>query len=111
MTKKEFAELPYNKRCWLLTKTYFAKCTDKDVFLKGKPTRDFFIVRSFFMKQEPHYINQLWNYLGTIEFKPLSLTDLFRLADVHNKNLVLQSNKNQTANSYNKVDLNSWLRS
>ena len=50
MTAQNFIDKDFKKKAWTLAMMYFKKCTTNGAFHNGKPSSEFFKVRSFFMQ-------------------------------------------------------------
>ena len=55
--------MTYAKKLQQTTLLYIRKCTNEQAFQGGKPSRQFWLTRGFFYKQDPDIVNIVFDYL------------------------------------------------
>jgi hypothetical protein len=105
----DFEQQEPKKKAWTLAMQYFKKCTKNGAFKNNKPTSEFFKVRSFFMQIDENSMLKLHKYMNSLEYKEMSLTDLFIKANELNAVQFAKANTNKTVRERKQFDINKWL--
>lgn len=105
----DFEQQEPKKKAWTLAMQYFKKCTKNGAFKNNKPTSEFFKVRSFFMQIDENSMLKLHKYMNSLEYKEMSLTDLFIKANELNALQFAKANTNKTVRERKQFDINKWL--
>ena len=105
----DFEKQEPKKKAWTLAMQYFKKCTKNGAFKNNKPTSEFFKVRSFFMQIDENSMLKLHKYMNSLEYKEMSLTDLFIKANELNAVQFAKANTNTTVRERKQFDIKKWL--
>lgn len=105
----DFEKQEPKKKAWTLAMQYFKKCTKNGAFKNNKPTSEFFKVRSFFMQIDENSMLKLHKYMNSLEYKEMSLTDLFIQANELNAVQFSKANTNTTVRERKQFDIKKWL--
>lgn len=105
----DFEQQEPKKKAWTLAMQYFKKCTKNGAFKNNKPTSEFFKVRSFFMQIDENSMLKLHKYMNSLEYKEMSLTDLFIKANELNAVQFAKANTNTTVRERKQFDIKKWL--
>lgn len=105
----DFEKQEPKKKAWILAMQYFKKCTQNGAFKNNKPTSEFFKVRSFFTQIDENSMLKLHKYMNSLEYKEMSLTDLFIQANELNAVQFAKANTNTTVRERKQFDIHKWL--
>ena len=106
---QNFNDKDIKKKAWTLAMMYFKKCTSKGAFHHGKPSPEFFKVRSFFLQIDENSMLKLYKYLDQLETVEMSLTDVFIAANELNAKEFAKKNTNKTLRQRDSFDLEKWF--
>ena len=105
----DFEKQEPKKKAWTLAMQYFKKCTKNGAFKNNKPTAEFFKVRSFFTQIDENSMLKLHKYMNSLEYKEMSLTDLFIKANELNAVQFAKANTNTILRKRKQFDIHKWL--
>lgn len=105
----DFEKQEPKKKAWTLAMQYFKKCTKNGAFKNNKPTSEFFKVRSFFTQIDENSMLKLHKYMNSLEYKEMSLTDLFIKANELNAVQFAKANTNTILRKRKQFDIHKWL--
>lgn len=109
---EDFKKLPFSKKCWKLSIVYLDKCSINKPFVNGKPSKSFFAVRNFWLKQSISDLNLIWLYLSSFDDERiLSLTQVFNNSKRLSDKLFMKLNQNTKLDDYKRVGVREWLQS
>lgn len=106
---QNFSDKDIKKKAWTLAMMYFKKCTSKGAFHNGKPSQEFFKVRSFFMQIDENSMIKLYKYMNTLDQTEMSLTDVFISANELNAKEFAKRNTNTILRQRESFDINKWF--
>lgn len=109
MTAQNFIDKDFKKKAWTLAMMYFKKCTPNGAFHNGKPSAEFFKVRSFFMQIDENSMLKLYKYMDKLERTDMSLTDVFIAANELNAKEFAKANTNTVIRERQAFDLDKWF--
>lgn len=109
MTAQNFIDKDFKKKAWTLAMMYFKKCTPNGAFHNGKPSSEFFKVRSFFMQIDENSMLKLYKYMDTLDHVEMSLTDVFIAANELNAQQFAKANTNTVIRERKSFDLDKWF--
>lgn len=109
MTAQNFIDKDFKKKAWTLAMMYFKKCTSNGAFHNGKPSSEFFKVRSFFMQIDENSMLKLYKYMDALDHVDMSLTDVFIAANELNAKEFAKANTNTVIRERQAFDLNKWF--
>lgn len=107
--KQNFVDQDIKKKAWTLAMMYFKKCTSKGAFCNGKPSSQFFKVRSFFMQIDENSMLKLYKYMDKMIQTEMSLTDVFIAANELNAKEFAKKNTNTTLRQRTSFNLDKWF--
>lgn len=106
---QNFSDKDIKKKAWTLAMMYFKKCTSKGAFHNGKPSSQFFKVRSFFMQIDENSMLKLYKYMDKMIQTEMSLTDVFIAANELNAKEFAKKNTNTTIRQRDSFNLDKWF--
>ena len=89
--------MAYAKKLQQTTLLYIRKCTNEQAFQGGKPSKQFWLTRGFFYKQDPDIVNIVFDYLESKDsHQEMTLYDVVKSAKARQTELRWQEAKQQT---------------
>lgn len=106
---QNFNDKDLKKKAWTLAMMYFKECTSKGAFHNGKPSPEFFKVRSFFLQIDENSMLKLYKYMDKLKQTEMSLTDVFIAANEQNVKEFSKMNTNTMLRQRDSFDLDKWF--